>query len=427
MNRLPLLSIGLYLFLACGFFALNGDLVSLAIPLAVYLLAALLQSPDELKLLVTRTLSTTCVGQDMPVEVTLDIRNLGGYLDEIQVDDELPEGLTLVEGEARVGVRLAPGEAFTLHYTVKGRRGSYEFRAIHVAAMETLGLFRRRARMEAREVLLVLPEVLHLRRVPIRPLQTRGYAGPIPARVGGPGVDFFGVREYQAGDPQRWINWRISERHPRSLFTNEFEQERVADVGLILDARRRSNFQVNGESLFEYSVRATAALAGVFLNDGNRVTLLVYGHGPDWTFPGYGKVQRGEILRSLARAEIGDSQVFESLDYLPTRLFAAKSQLVLVSPLCEDDPQMLSRLRSRGYQVLVVSPDPVRFEASTLGAQDLEKLAVRIAHLERSLLLRKLRNAGIPVVDWDIAKSLDQTVYASMGRTPLWIRAVETV
>jgi len=425
VRRLPLLSIGLYLFLVVGFFALNGDLVALAIPLAVYLLAALLQSPDELKLQVVRTLSTACVSQDMPVDVTVAIQNSGGHLAEILVSDTLPEGLTLVEGDLRVAGRLAPGEVLTLRYTVKGQRGSYEFNAIQIVATEPLGLFRRRARVAAPEVLLVLPEVLRLRRVPIRPLQTRGYAGPIPARVGGAGVDFYGVREYQPGDPQRWINWRISARHPRSLFTNEFEQERVADVGVILDARRRSDFHVNGESLFEHSVRAAAALAGVFLNDGDRVTMLIYGRGLEWTFPGYGKVQREQILRILARAKTGDSLVFESLDYLPTRLFAAKSQLVLVSPLCEEDPQMLTRLRARGYQVLVVSPNPIRFEARTLGDRDLDKLAVRIASLERVLLLRKLRNAGIPVVDWDVTQAFDQTVYATIGRTPLWFRAVE--
>ncbi|HNT76591.1 MAG TPA: DUF58 domain-containing protein [Anaerolineae bacterium] len=425
MKRLSLLSIGLYLFLIVAFFALSGELVALAIPPAVYILAALLQSPEELRLQVTRTLNTTCVSQELPVEVTIVIQNLGSHLAEILVSDMLPEGLSLVEGETQLGGRLPAGETLTLRYVVKGLRGTYEFRNIHVVATEPLGLFRRRARLEAPEVLLVLPEVLRLRRVPIRPLQTRGYAGPIPARAGGSGVDFFGVREYQPGDPQRWINWRISARHSRSLFTNEFEQERVADVGLILDARRRNDYRVNGESLFEYSVRATAALAGVFLNDGNRVTLLVYGRGLEWTFPGYGKVQREQILRGLARAKTGDSLVFESLDYLPTRLFAAKSQLVLISPLCEEDPQMLSRLRSRGYQMLVVSPDPVRFESRTLADQELGKVAVRLAQLERALLLRKLRNAGIPVVDWDVNQAFEQTVYAAIGRTPLWFRAVE--
>lgn len=425
MKRLPLLSLGLYFFLAAGFFALNGELVALGIPLALYILAALLQSPAELKLRATRTLSTSCASQDVPVEVAVAVENLGGSLEEILISDSLPDGLMLVEGETRLGARLLPGETLTLHYTVKGRRGSFEFGDLQVTVNEPFGLFQRCLTLKAPDVLLLLPEVLPLRRVPIRPLQTRGQTGPIPARVGGSGVDFFGVRGYQPGDPQRWINWRISARHLQRLFTNEFEQKRVADVGLILDARRSSDFQVNGESLFEHSVRAAAALAGVFLNDGNRVTLLVYGRGLEWTFPGYGKVQRQLILRALAQARTGDNLVFENLDRLPTRLFPAKSQLVLISPLSGEDPQMLTRLRAHDYQVLVVSPDPVRFEARALAGLPMDKLAIRIGRLERVLLLRKLRNAGIPVVDWDITKALDQTVYAAMGRVPLWFRSME--
>ena len=232
------------------------------------------------------------------------------------------------------------------------------------------------------------------------------------------------MREYQSGDALRWINWRVSARHLHTLFTNEFEQERVADVGLILDARRRSNVQLRGDSLFEHAICATASLAEVFLNDGNRVGLLVYGRFLGWTFPGYGKIQREQILRALARAETGSSMVFDSLDQLPTRFFPARSQIVLISPLCTDDLPMLIRLRARGYQLLVISPDPVAFEAKALGPQPAVDLATRIARTERLLLLRRLRQAGVQIVDWQVDRPFDQTVHASLGRLPYWFRAV---
>ena len=346
MKRSLLLGIFVYSVLIAGLISRNGALVALAFPLVLYLFVALFQRPEDLNLRTTRVLSETCVSQDTHVEVTLTLVNEGAIVEELLVADIVPPALTLVEGETRALATLASGETLTLSYTVSGKRGSYDFRDVHVTAYEHLGLFSRHKKLEIFERLLVLPSVLQLRRVPIRPLQTRGYAGPVPARRGGPGVDFYGVREYQAGDPLRWINWRISARHTRTIFTNEFEQERVADVGLILDARRRNDLVVNRQSLFEHSIQAAASLAGAFLNDGNRVGLLVYGRGLEWTFPGYGKVQREQILRALARARTGDSLVFESLDYLPTRFFPAKSQIVLVSPLCEDDPQMLVRLLS---------------------------------------------------------------------------------
>ncbi len=422
-----------YIFLLLGMVMFSGELLAYAVPLLVCLFAAFLQSPEKPSLQVTRTLSEACVTQDVPVDVVLTLRNAGKHIEECFVEDVAPDGLVLLKGDVRVATRLAPGEALTLTYTVSGKRGSYAFRHTHVMTSEHLGLFRRRALLDAPERLLVMPAQLRLRRVSIRPLQTRGYAGPVPARRGGPGVDFFDVREYQPGDPQRWINWRISARHTRSevdtrLFTTEFEQERVADVGLILDARRRNDCHVADRSLFDYSVSAAAALAGAFLSDGNRVGLLIYGRGLEWAFPGYGKVQRERILRALAQARTGDSLVFESLEYLPTRFFPAKSQVVLISPLCDDDPPMLARLRSRGYQVLVVSPDPVRFEAEGIqaGATSSQELALalRLARLERQLLLRKLRNAGIPTVDWDVAAPFDQTVHATLGRLPLWFRAL---
>ena len=121
--------------------------------------------------------------------------------------------------------------------------------------------------------LFILPPVLRLRRVAIQPRRTRIFSGTIPARQGGSGVEFFDVREYQQGDSPRWINWRATARHPQNVFSNEFEQERAADVGLILDGRHRTN-DFGDRSIFENSVLATAALADTFLNAGNRVGLL---------------------------------------------------------------------------------------------------------------------------------------------------------
>jgi uncharacterized protein (DUF58 family) len=208
------------------------------------------------------------------------------------------------------------------------------------------------------------------------------------------------------------------------MFSNEFEQERIADVGLILDARRRSDIHSQNDSLFEYSVQAAASIADTFLKDGNRVGLLVYGGFLDWIFPGYGKIQRERILQALSRAKTGESLIFDTLDFLPTRFFPARSQIVILSPLNTDDFPILVRLRARGYQVMVISPDPVSFEANILRNQTQVGLAFRIARLERALLLRKLRTAGILVVDWPVTRPLEEAIQRSLGRRPAWFRAI---
>jgi uncharacterized protein (DUF58 family) len=222
------------------------------------------------------------------------------------------------------------------------------------------------------------------------------------------------VRDYQKGDSPRWINWRATARHPQNVYSNEFEQERSADVGLILDGRRRTN-DFNNRSIFEYSVVATAALADGFLTAGNRVGLLFYGRQMIWTIPGYGKLQSERILHDLSRLEPGDSQNFNEL-YIPKHLFPSRSQMVLISSLLDEDYDVLAALRLRGYPLLVVCPDPVSFEAGGLPRKQTHLLAMRIARLQRAALLRRLRGTGTRVVDWDTSQPFEQTASRELER-----------
>jgi uncharacterized protein (DUF58 family) len=235
-------------------------------------------------------------------------------------------------------------------------------------------------------------------------------------------VEFFGVREYQTGDALRWINHRASARHQQTLFVNEFEQERAVDVGLILDTRQATNLYAKNHSLLEYTIQATATLADALLSRGNRVGLFVFGGFLDWTFPGYGKLQRERILHALTRARLQESLVFEDLKYLPTRLFPIRSQLILVSPLRPEDLDDLISLRARGYQLLIISPDPVAFETGILESGAHVALAARIARLERAHLFHQLRRAGVRIFEWQVEKPFHQTARYALGRVPLWSR-----
>jgi uncharacterized protein (DUF58 family) len=174
--------------------------------------------------------------------------------------------------------------------------------------------------------------------------------------------------------------------------------------------------------LFEHSVVAAGTLAEAFLAQGNRVGLLIYSQYLQWTLPGYGKLQRERILHALSGAATGVSQIFDGLQYLPTRVFPAESQIVLVSPLVEDDYSTLIQLRARGYQILLVVPDPVSFEQAHLSgtarryaAPDIE-LAARVVRMERDLMLGRLQRAGLQVVHWNVAQPFDQAMRSASVR-----------
>lgn len=430
MSRSLVPSLIVYSLLIAGIATVRGELLTLALPFAVYLLAGFLRVPDEIKLEATRHLSTERTSPNAEVIVTVTVTNRGSRLEEVLLEDEVPAGLTIHASPSsslttsRHLLTLPKGDSYTFTYSVSGPRGGYGFENIRARVNDHLAVTSRRVRVEAKGRLFVFPTVMRLRHVAIRPRRTRVYAGMIPARAGGTGTEFFGVREYQPGDPPRAINWRASARHAGALYSNEFQQERVADAGIVLDGRLRTNEFARGHSLFEHSVQAAAALANALLAQGNRVGLLVYGAFLQWTLPGYGKVQRERILHSLAQARPGGSEVFSDLEHLPTRLFPSESQIVLISPLIEDDLMPLVQLRAQGYQVLVVSPDPVKFELSYLPGNPNVDLAARVIHLERTLLLQKIRRASIQVLDWDVAEPFDQIVKRRLSHPPAWLRAV---
>jgi uncharacterized protein (DUF58 family) len=427
VRRLFLVSVLIYALVFVGLAVREGRLLALAVPLAVYLGASILYGPERPKLQVTRSFSRESVATGRPVVVNLSIVNEGAPLEMVFIEDVIPSSIEVIEGASSVLTALPTGGKVELAYTLLGKRGSHDFENVRAMACDHFGLFQQQVAFPTTERLVIIPELLKLKHLAIRPLRTRAYAGPVPARQGGSGVSFFGVRTYEPGDPLRWINWRMSARHPNNYYVNEFEPERIVDVGLILDIRQRNDVQVRGKPLLEYSVSATASLAAAFLDDGNRVGMLIYGRYLNWTFPGYGKIQRKRILEALTRVKVGDSLVFDQLDLLPTQYFPAKSQIVLISPLAPDDTSMLIRLRAQGYQVLVISPDPVGYVARALGAEPDVALAARIARLERTLQLRYLRRAGVQVVDWQVDQPFDQVIHATLARTPQWHRAVGTV
>ena len=83
---------------------------------------------------------------------------------------------------------------------------------------------------------------------------------------------------------------------------------------------------------------------------------------------------------------------------------------MLVSSLLNDDLNVLVQLRGRGYQVMVISPDPVKFEHGFLPPSPQVDMAARVIRMERDLLIRRLERAGIQVVEWDVSLPFDQAV-----------------
>jgi uncharacterized protein (DUF58 family) len=391
-----------------GLLTVNSELIALALPLMIYLVVAVFFAPGNQKLKVIRTMSTDRITQGMDFTISLQVTNENGRIEELHLAELSSFQVQNLEGETSKVAPLDIGESLSYEYTIRGWRGSYRFKGLSARILDPFGIFEIREQLPASGEVLVYPEVISLKPIPIRPPQTKGFTGPIPSRKSGTGMDFFGVRQYHLGDSLRHVNWKKSVRHTTNLFTNEYEQERIADVGLILDARPHSDIAFQGQNLFEYCVQATASLAEMFLDEGHCLSLLIYSTAIQRVFPGYGKVQRERILRALANAETGINYAMEHLRYFPVRLLPPRGQLVYISPLAASDLEPLLRFRAQGYHLLVLSPDPLYYEQQNESdpSQPDFQLALRFANIEHDLLRKNLSRAGIQVIDWKVDQPL---------------------
>jgi uncharacterized protein (DUF58 family) len=132
-------------------------------------------------------------------------------------------------------------------------------------------------------------------------------------------------------------------------------------------------------------------------------------------YPGYGKIQLNRMLHCIAKARPGSKHGYLSLDQVPLRMFGSRALIVIVSPLTASDLQVFPRLRARGNQGLLISPDPIAFGRSSSPRDPAGRLAVRLARIERRLLLRSIAQLGIHVIDWQVQEPLPPLVRDALG------------
>jgi len=403
------LGIGLAL-VAASLLLLNGSMVAAAVPLLLFVSVRMLSAPRRATgdLQVERSIARHRASEGDEIDIEIELSNPGPTCALLSIVDDPPRGLPPVDGHTQFLGRLGSGDSATISYIVRAHRGLHRFGAVRVRTWSPWSLTTHEEPLPLAADVKVHPRIEGLDPITIRPRRTRAFAGPVRANRGGQGLDFFGCRAYTPGDDVRRINWRAYARQ-NSLIINEYELERIADVNIVLDARAKSHTQLTDETTFDHSVRAAAALASHFLEQGNNVGLLIYGNYVQWVFPGTGRQQKERILDELSQAKLGDKAVFEELRFIPTRLFPVRSQLVLVSPLVdENDTEIVALLVERGYSVLLVCPYSLTPELVKRSADDESALdlATRILALRRDLFLGSLAGIGTSVIDWPVDEPL---------------------
>lgn len=394
----------------------NGDLLLLAIPFLTYLGTAILRLPREVRLQASRSFNNANPFTPTAIEVKVTLENTGPETLHLHLADFVEPGMQILSGSYDTRLALPASKKASMCYSFQARRGEYVWDAIQVTVSDPLGLIERSYEIPADGKVFTYPEIKKFKHIPLNPTRMLQTAGPYLSQRGGAGTDFLGVREFRTGDPINQIHWRLTARHPQSFFTKELEREEIADIGLILDARTITELSNGKETLFEHSIKATASLAKVFLREGNRVGMLIFGSGITCVFPGGGKKQLQIILQNLTRTTTGSNASLNLFSYLPVRMFPSRSYVIVISPVGLRDLPAFKRLRAFGYQVLLVSPDPVSYGVESARSEREYLLAARAARLERQIQLSQLKKLGVDVVDWQVDQPLSKIIHAALRK-----------
>lgn len=249
----------------------------------------------------------------------------------------------------------------------------------------------------------------------------RGLVGAHRSARPGEGTEFATLRPFQVGDRLRRIHWPRSTRGDGELYVTASYADQDTHVAVLVDAHYDLGHSggVRGRpSSLDRSVRAAAAVAEHFLQQGDRVSLRVLSARTPLTVPaGTGRRHGVRILDTLCRIV---PAVEEGTDPRRVHLGVDGGTLVvMISALVSPDAlTQAAMLAGRGLSVVVVDAlvDPQDGTVAPSAERDaLARMAWRIRMLERDREIRAIQSRGVPVVPWLGPGSLD-VVLRQLGR-----------
>jgi len=380
---------------------------ALCVGYAAYARAA---GPPEVDLRIERAFDDAHPDPGEEVGVTVKITNEGAPIPDLRVVDGVPTQLHVVEGTPRLATELGRGETVEFAYDVGAERGRHEFEPLRAIARGYSGAVERDARVRSTsddEVYCTPGGLPPSTRLSLQSLTTP-YAGRIETDIGGAGVEFHATREYQRGDPLSRVDWNRKAR-TGELSTVEFREERAASVVLLIDVRAEAWLRPDAASpsAVERSVEGAMQVFSSLIEGGDRVGVAVVGAVDPWLPPGSGEDHRAEARRLFVDHPLLTPESEDDLIDRPIsveslrRQLPSHSQVILFSPLCDDDViEQAKLLDASGHLVTAISPDPTATETS----------GQTVARVERQLRLSELRRSGARVVDWRWEESLASAI-----------------
>lgn len=194
-------------------------------------------------------------------------------------------------------------------------------------------------------------------------------AGEYLSTFKGSGMEFESVREYQAGDDVRNIDWNVTARtgHP---FVKKFVEERELTVMLMVDASSSGYFGSINKLKNEIAAELCAVLAFSAIKNNDKVGLIVFTDRIEMFLPPKkGKKHVLRVIRELLcfKPERSKTDLEMAIAYLG-RVLKRKSVVFMVSDFLSEGYEKTLRVASRKHDLIAINIiDPREIEMPSLG------------------------------------------------------------
>jgi len=226
--------------------------------------------------------------------------------------------------------------------------------------------------LEPRALTSVPPEVL--RQVKLLELRTRGlvnslFTGEYRSVFKGQGMEFSEVREYQAGDEVRSIDWNVTARMRRP-YVKRYIEERELTVMLAVDLSGSERFGTRRRFKSELASELAAVLAMSAIRNNDRVGTLLFTDRVEHVVPPRkGRRHALRLMRDLlAHAPVGrGTDVGLATDYL-NKMLSHKTIIFIVSDFLSPAIERPLKLLAQRHDVVAVTvEDPSEVELPDIG------------------------------------------------------------
>ncbi|MEL7068481.1 MAG: DUF58 domain-containing protein [Cyanobacteria bacterium J06581_3] len=347
------------------------------------------------------------IGRKNPVELKLKTKESADVL----IYDRFPaafEGPDLPLRATILADKLSGGEESLTYSVVPKRRREYDWGDLEVRQRGPLKLAWADWRVPAAGKVAVYPDLIGLRQLSIKlALQSTGTMRQ--KRKLGVGTEFAELKEYDAGDDPRFIDWKATARRSQPL-VRVLEPEKEQTLIILLDRGRLMTARVQGLSRFDWGMNAALSLALAGISRGDRVGLGVFDRSMHtWMPPRRGQGYLRQMVERLTPIE----PVLKEADYLGavTQVVRAQSRRALVVVITDVVDQTASaellsglmRLRPRYLPFCVTLRDPTMDKQAQAIRQDVAGAYERAVAIDligqRQVALSRLKRGGVMVLD----------------------------